>query len=99
MKNLITFLFYCLSVTAVIGQGHNVTRLSLLSNEKTETLLRLDLNGIDKHPVQTTPGAAVTLSMDGVRAIRQHGARPRSDTGRGCDTAPLDRLGRAAACL
>lgn len=74
MKNLITFLFYCLSITAVIGQGDNVTRLTLVSNEKTETLLQLDLNGIDRHAVRTPRGEAVTISMDGGTPLLEAGA-------------------------
>lgn len=73
MKNLITFLFYCLSVTAVIGQGRNVTSLSLVSNEKTETRLLLELNGVDRHPVRTPRGEAVTISMDGGSPLLEKG--------------------------
>ncbi|MEZ4965672.1 MAG: C25 family cysteine peptidase [Saprospiraceae bacterium] len=63
MKNLITFLLSCLSLTALIGQAKNETRISLLSKSATETVLNLTLNGVDQHLVATPNGEAVTISM------------------------------------
>ncbi|MCB0576574.1 MAG: hypothetical protein KDC61_18600, partial [Saprospiraceae bacterium] len=63
MKNLITFLLSCLSLTALIGQAKNETRISMLSKSATETVLNLTLNGVDQHLVATPNGEAVTISM------------------------------------
>ena len=53
MKNIITFLLSCLSLTAVIGQVVHETRITVLSKTNTETILSLSLTGIDQHPVST----------------------------------------------
>ncbi|MBP6828325.1 MAG: hypothetical protein KA165_17295, partial [Saprospiraceae bacterium] len=63
MKNLITFLLSCLSLTALIGQAVNESRLALLSKSATETTLRLTLTGADQHAVSTPQGDAVTVSI------------------------------------
>jgi hypothetical protein len=63
MKNLITFLLSCLSLTAVIGQTANETRVRVLSKSKAETVLRLMLSGADKYAVTTPNGEAFTVTF------------------------------------
>ena len=62
MKNLLTLLFYSLSVSVLIGQVVNKTRFSVLDNTPGHTILRLDLTGIDQRSVQTPQGEAVVVS-------------------------------------
>ncbi|MEZ4943689.1 MAG: C25 family cysteine peptidase [Saprospiraceae bacterium] len=59
MKNLITFLLYCLSVTALIAQAKNEGRLQVLDAGITRTTLRLNLDGFDKTLVNTPNGPAI----------------------------------------
>ncbi|MCB9333667.1 MAG: T9SS type A sorting domain-containing protein [Lewinellaceae bacterium] len=59
MKNLITFLLYCLSVTALIAQAKSESRLQVLDAGLTRTTLRLDLDGFDKTLVNTPNGPAI----------------------------------------
>lgn len=63
MKNIITFLLSCLSLTAVIGQVVNETRVTVLSQSATETILSLSLTGADKHAVTTPAGEAFTVTF------------------------------------
>jgi len=63
MKNIITFLLSCLSLTAVIGQVANETRVAVLSQSPTETLLSLTLTGADHHAVTTPTGEAFTITF------------------------------------
>ncbi len=63
MKNLITFLLSCLSLTAIIGQSANETRVLVLSKSKAETVLRLSLTGADKYAVTTPNGEAFSISF------------------------------------
>ncbi len=71
MKNLITFLFYCLSVTALIAQAQSETRVQVLASTEEETLIRLTLSGVDQHAVTTPQGPAVMVTMaDGTPLLR-----------------------------
>ncbi|MFN8303338.1 MAG: C25 family cysteine peptidase [Saprospiraceae bacterium] len=63
MKNLITFLFYCFSVTALIAQVQSDTRVQVLSNTGEETVIRLTLSGVAQTAVTTPEGPAVVVSM------------------------------------
>lgn len=63
MKNIIAFLLSCISLTAVIGQVANETRVRVLSKSPTETVLNLSLSGADQHEVTTPLGKAFTISM------------------------------------
>ena len=63
MKNLLAFLLSCLSLTAVIGQALNETRLHVLSKSYSETVLELTLTGADRHTVSTPAGEAFTVSF------------------------------------
>lgn len=63
MKNIITFLLSLLSLTGVIGQVANETRVTVLSKSSTGTVLRLSLTGADKHAVTTPAGEAYTISF------------------------------------
>ena len=63
MKNLITFLLSCLSLTALIGQAVNETRVTLLSKSPVDTKLRLTLTGVDYHAVTTPQGEAFSVSF------------------------------------
>ncbi len=63
MKNLITFLLSCLSITALIGQAVNETRVTLLSKSPADTKLRLSLTGVDKHAVTTPKGEAFVIAF------------------------------------
>ena len=74
MKNLLTLLFYSLSVSVLIGQAVNKTRFSLLDNTPGHTILRLDLTGIDQRSVQTPQGEAVVVSMPDGTPLLQAGA-------------------------
>ena len=74
MKNLITFLLSCISLTAVIGQVVNETRVTVLSKSPTETVLSLSLTGADKHAVTTPNGEAFTISMPEGTPLLQAGA-------------------------
>lgn len=73
MKNIITFLLSCLSLTAVIGQVVHETRITVLSKTNTETVLSLSLTGIDQHPVSTPQGDAVTVSFPDGTPLLQAG--------------------------
>jgi hypothetical protein len=64
MKNLITFLLYCLSVTAMIGQGLSQSRLTVSSESITETTIKLSLTGVNRIPVTTSLGAAAVIQID-----------------------------------
>jgi len=74
MKNLITFLLYCLSITVVIGQAASQTRVLVLSKSDTETTLNLSLTGIDKTPVSTPQGDAFVVGIDKGTPLLQAGA-------------------------
>ena len=63
MKNILAFLLYCLSITAVIGQAAGETHLRVVSQTPDETVLRLDLFGTARTTVTTPRGQAVTISM------------------------------------
>ncbi|HRI61824.1 MAG TPA: C25 family cysteine peptidase, partial [Saprospiraceae bacterium] len=63
MKNIITFLLSCLSLTAVIGQVVHETRVTVLSKSATETVLSLSLTGADRHAVATPAGEAFTIAF------------------------------------
>jgi hypothetical protein len=63
MKNIITFLLSCISLTAVIGQVANDTRVTVLSQTPTETVVSLSLTGVEQHPVSTPQGEAVVVTF------------------------------------
>ncbi len=59
MKNLITFLLSCLSLTALLAQSRSESKLEILGSSLSETTLRLDLSGIDQTTVAMPNGAAI----------------------------------------
>lgn len=73
MKNLITFILYCLSVTAVVAQAKSESRVAVLAKSKTETTLRFSLSNADRTAVTTPQGAAYVLSMDKGTPLLQKG--------------------------
>ncbi|TNE58107.1 MAG: T9SS type A sorting domain-containing protein [Bacteroidetes bacterium] len=74
MKNLITFLLYCLSVTALLAQAESESNLVILQAGPTETLLRLDLSSIDETTVQTPRGPASIIHIGDGTPLLQKGA-------------------------
>lgn len=74
MKNLIAFLLYLLSATALFSQVTADTRIQVLSKSKLETILSLDLSGIDQHPVQTPQGEALVIDFAEGTPLLQAGA-------------------------
>ncbi len=74
MKNLITFLLYCLSVTALIAQANSESQLTVLQAGLTETTLRLDLSGYDYTDVQTPQGAAQVIHFQNGTPLLEKGA-------------------------
>ncbi len=74
MKNLLTLLFYCLSVSVLIGQVVNKTRVSVLDKSPEHTIIRLDLTGVDQHIVPTGQGEAVVVTMPDGTSLLQAGA-------------------------
>lgn len=74
MKNLLTLLFYSLSVSVLIGQAVSKTRIAVLEKSPAHTVIRLDLTGIDQQPVATPLGESVVVSMDEGTALMQAGA-------------------------
>ncbi|MEO6039262.1 MAG: C25 family cysteine peptidase, partial [Saprospiraceae bacterium] len=74
MKNLITFLLYCLSVTAVVAQAKSESRVVVLGKSPTETTLLFTLSDVDRLPVTTPSGPAYVLSMDKGTPLLQAGS-------------------------
>ena len=74
MKNLLTLLFYSLSVSVLIGQALNQTRVTVLEKSPAHTIIRLDLSGVDRHTVGTPQGEAVVISMPDGTSLLQAGA-------------------------
>lgn len=74
MKNIIAFLLYCLSITAVIGQAAGETKFRVNAPSPSETLLQLDLLGTHQTEVTTPRGKAVTVSIEGGTPLLQAGA-------------------------
>ena len=74
MKNLITFILYCLSVTAVVAQVKSESRVVVLAKSPTETTLRFTLTAVDRLAVTTPHGPAYVLSMDKGTPLLQAGA-------------------------
>ncbi|HOY05564.1 MAG TPA: C25 family cysteine peptidase [Saprospiraceae bacterium] len=73
MKNLFTLLFYSLSVSVLIGQAVNKTRVSVLDKTPGHTVIRLDLTGVDQRTVATPQGEAVVVSMPDGTSLLQAG--------------------------
>ena len=73
MKNLITFILYCLSVTAVVAQAKSESRVTVLAKSKTETTFRFSLTNTDRLAVTTPNGPAYVLSMDKGTPLLQKG--------------------------
>ncbi|MBK8193903.1 MAG: T9SS type A sorting domain-containing protein [Lewinellaceae bacterium] len=73
MKNIITFLLSCLSLTALIGQAINETRVALVSASATETVLHLSLTGADRQAVVTPQGEALVISIPEGTPLLQEG--------------------------
>ena len=63
MKNLITFILYCLSITAMIAQSDSDSRLMVLSSTESETVLQFNLDGVSQSPVQTPNGEALVIGF------------------------------------
>jgi hypothetical protein len=74
MKNIIAFILYCLSVTAIIGQTTGDVRLSVQANSIQETIIDLSLDGVIKTPVSTPQGEAVLVSFEQGTPLLQAGA-------------------------
>jgi len=74
MKNIIAFLLYCLSITAVVGQATGETRFQVMSQSATETVLRLDLLGTTQTTVTTPRGQAIAVSVKGGTPLLRAGA-------------------------
>lgn len=74
MKELITFLLYCLSVTALLAQSRSETRLHILNASLTETTLRLELSGFDQTRVTTPQGDAVVVGIQEGTPLLKKGA-------------------------
>ncbi|MBK9335987.1 MAG: hypothetical protein IPM98_05165 [Lewinellaceae bacterium] len=74
MKNIVTALLYCLSVTALLAQTRSESRLEILSASLTETTLRLDLSGIDPITMTTPQGAAILPQFQAGTPLLQKGA-------------------------
>ncbi|MEQ1745116.1 MAG: C25 family cysteine peptidase [Saprospiraceae bacterium] len=65
MKNLITLLLYCLSVTALLAQSNGESDLEILSFSPTETVLRLQIGGFGETTVATPNGTAIIPRFEG----------------------------------
>lgn len=74
MKNIITFLLYCLSVTALVAQAQNNTRVEVLTRSLTETTLRLSVEDLNKTAVSTPAGDALVISMEDGTPVLRSGA-------------------------
>jgi gingipain R len=74
MKNLITFILYCLSVTALIAQTNSETRLDVVSSTSEETILHLQVSGFNQMTVQTPQGDALIVGIDEGAPILLEGA-------------------------
>lgn len=74
IKNLITFLIYCLSVTALLAQARSESRLQVLRTEGAETVLRLNLSGADRSVVSTPRGPAEIVSIGQGTPLLEKGA-------------------------
>lgn len=74
MKNIIAFLLYCLSITAVIGQASGETRLRVTAQSPSETLLHLELLGTHQSEASTPRGKAVAVSIEGGTQLLRTGA-------------------------
>lgn len=74
MKNLLTLLFYSLSVSVLIGQAVSKTRVTVLEKSPENTIIRLDLTGVDQRTVVTPQGEAVVVSMSQGTPLLQAGA-------------------------
>ncbi|HND88306.1 MAG TPA: C25 family peptidase propeptide domain-containing protein, partial [Saprospiraceae bacterium] len=74
MKNIIAFLLYCLSITAVVGQVTGDTHFQATPASPGETVLDLELKGVRQTEVVTARGRAVVLSMEGGTPLLQAGA-------------------------
>lgn len=76
MKNLITFILQCLSVTALLAQAtHGDTRFSVVSHQDDETVLQLSVTGIDRIPVMTPQGPAYVIGLgEGGTPLLREGA-------------------------
>lgn len=71
MKNLISFLIYCLSFTAIWAQTESHSSLTILSKNKQETVIKMALTGIEQETVETPMGAAQIISIgDGTPILR-----------------------------
>ena len=74
MKHLLTLLFYSLSVSVLIGQAVSKTRVTVLEKSPENTIIRLDLTGVDQRTVVTPQGEAVVVSMSQGTPLLQAGA-------------------------
>ncbi|MCC6462807.1 MAG: T9SS type A sorting domain-containing protein [Saprospiraceae bacterium] len=74
MKNLITFLLYCLSVTALIAQARQSSQIDVLSDTGTETVLQVTLSGAGQLEVQTPSGPAQIPVFEGGTPLLEKGA-------------------------
>lgn len=74
IKNLITFLIYCLSVTALLAQARSESRLQVLRTEGAETVLRLNLSGVDRTVVSTPRGPSEIIGIGQGTPLLEKGA-------------------------
>ncbi|MBK8557272.1 MAG: hypothetical protein IPL65_16565 [Lewinellaceae bacterium] len=73
MKNIITFLLSCLSVTALIAQANTHFRLDVTPVGTSETTLEYHLSGILQAAVQTPRGEAVVPVFEGGTPLQAAG--------------------------
>lgn len=73
-KKLIAYLFYFLFATALLAQSRSESRLHVLNVISGETVLRLNLSGVDRIAVQTPLGPAEIIGIDQGVSLLEKGA-------------------------
>ena len=73
-KNLIAYLFCFLFATALLAQSRSESRLHILNATSDETVLRLNLSGVDRIAVQTPLGQAEIIGIDQGTPLLEKGA-------------------------
>jgi hypothetical protein len=74
MKNLITFLLYCLSITAMIGQVTSQSRLVVQAPTLSESTIQYTLSGVNQYAVTTEKGTAYVIQIDKGTPMLEAGA-------------------------
>lgn len=73
MKNIIAFLLYCLSVTAMVAQSDGETRLDVPVKSTSETILEFTMGNPVFTNVTTPLGASVIVGFDGGTPLLEAG--------------------------